>query len=171
MAFPQITFLASHEDETDRLGHALAAALAPGMVVALVGGLGAGKTRLVRGVATALGVDPLTVASPTFVLIHEYDGPLPVYHFDAYRLRSVDEFLELGADELMALDGVSFIEWADRVAVALPADHLRIEIVACGPAERRFELIAGGPRSAACVESVQRQVNASHVGDATPGHD
>src|SRR5262245_57352159 len=121
-------FLSRSEADTERLGAALAAAVEPGSVVALVGDHGAGKTRLVQATATALGVDRRAVSSPTFVLIHEYDGRLPVWHFDTYRLRDVDEFLELGAEELLSSGGVSFVEWADRVAEALPADHLRIEL-------------------------------------------
>lgn len=144
-------FLARHEGDTDRLGQALAAAVLPGLVVSLVGNLGAGKTRLVRSVAAALDVDPLSVASPTFVLIHEYEGRLPVFHFDVYRLRNVEEFLELGAEELMSLDGVCFIEWAERVASALPKDHLRIEIEHAGPTERTFHFCARGATSQRCL--------------------
>src|SRR3954469_15745038 len=80
------------EAETDRLGRALAGLGARGAVIGLVGPLGAGKTRLTRAIAEALGVDPGAIASPTFVLIHEYEGRIPVYHFDAYRLADADEF-------------------------------------------------------------------------------
>lgn len=150
-----VEFFARNELESDRFGAALAEVLSPGMVVALIGNLGAGKTRLVRSVATALGIDPRTVHSPTFVLIQEHDGRLPVYHFDTYRLRDIDEFLELGADELMRGDGVCFIEWADRVAEALPRDCLRIEIEPVGPTERRFRATASGPMSQACLDRIQ----------------
>src|SRR6516165_5992323 len=76
------------EDETALLGRAIADVVEPGVVIGLVGPLGAGKTRLVRAIAEALGVDPDAISSPTFVLIQEYDGRLPVYHFDTYRLMS-----------------------------------------------------------------------------------
>jgi tRNA threonylcarbamoyladenosine biosynthesis protein TsaE len=150
----EVRFVADDEHETDRLGVALASAVEPGLVVALVGNLGAGKTRLVRGVAAALDVDPLCVSSPTFVLIHEYDGRIPVYHFDTYRLRNSAEFLELGADELLDGDGVCFVEWADKVASTLPVDCLRVEIAACGETAREFRLTAGGERSARCLARV-----------------
>src|SRR4051812_5587441 len=85
------------EFETDRLGRTLAELVESGTVVGLIGPLGAGKTRLTRAISEALGVDPGAIASPTFVLIHEYDGRIPVYHFDAYRLGGPDEFDALGA--------------------------------------------------------------------------
>jgi tRNA threonylcarbamoyladenosine biosynthesis protein TsaE len=91
-----LTFTANNEHDTERLGAVLAAELPPGTVVGLVGTLGAGKTRLVQAVATALGVTPGNVTSPTFVLVNEYrGGRMPVYHFDTYRLTDEDEFLAL----------------------------------------------------------------------------
>ena len=147
-------FIANGEDDTAHLGILLADALEPGIVVALVGNLGAGKTRLVQAIAAAMGVEREDVNSPTFVLIQEYDGRLPIYHFDAYRLRDTDEFLELGADELMDSQGVCLIEWADRVADVLPGDRLRIEIEITGPTQRVFHIFGSGPRSNAVVGRV-----------------
>jgi tRNA threonylcarbamoyladenosine biosynthesis protein TsaE len=140
-------FTSTSEPQTEILAGALAEALEPGSVVALVGNLGAGKTRFVRAVCEALGVDRRDVASPTFVLVHEYEGRLPVYHFDTYRLRQPSDFLSLGADEYLNSGGVCLIEWADRVAGLLPADHLRVEIVATGETTREFSFIAAGPKS------------------------
>jgi tRNA threonylcarbamoyladenosine biosynthesis protein TsaE len=145
------SFSAPNEEATDALGAALARVLAPGLVVALIGDLGAGKTRLVQGVAAALGVDRLSVTSPTFVLHQEYPGSLPIHHFDTYRLRDSDEFLELGAAELLDSPAVSFVEWGDRVSDTLPADHLRIEIEATGPCSRTFRFRGFGPRSNAVL--------------------
>jgi hydroxypyruvate reductase len=141
-------FTSTSETETERLAEHLARSLEPGTVVALVGNLGAGKTRLVRGVALALGVDRQAIASPTFVLVHEYAGRLPIYHFDTYRLKKPGDFLDLGADEYLNSEGVCFIEWADRVRDFLPADHLRIEIAATGETTRDFRFRATGPKSA-----------------------
>lgn len=135
------------EADTDRLGRAIGLAVEPGLVVALTGNLGAGKTRLVQAAAAALEVEDKDVSSPTFVLIREYSGATPVYHFDTYRLRDLDEFLELGADEYMHGDGVCFIEWAERMAEALPRDRLTIEIEVTGTASRRFRISSSGPRS------------------------
>ena len=150
-------FLAKDELGTERLGQALAAALPPGTVVALIGTLGAGKTRLVQAFAAAHGVPRNTATSPTFVLVNEYrGGRLPIYHFDAYRLRDEDEFMELGPDEYFEADGVTFVEWADRVAACLPADHLEIRCEAVGEMQRRFILIPTSPALANVVSAIER---------------
>jgi tRNA threonylcarbamoyladenosine biosynthesis protein TsaE len=151
-------FIATDEAQTERLGTALGEALEPGTVVALVGELGAGKTRLVQAIVTALGVDRRDVSSPTFVLIQEYAARLPVYHFDAYRLRDIDEFLELGADELLGSGGVCLIEWADRVAEVLPRDRLQITIEIQSETARRFRLQSSGRVSHAVLERVRNAV-------------
>jgi tRNA threonylcarbamoyladenosine biosynthesis protein TsaE len=108
------------EAETGRIGTSLAQRVRPGLVVGLVGPLGAGKTRLVRAVAEAMGADESAIASPTFVLVHEYEARLPIYHFDAYRLASPEDFEAIGSDEYFHGQGVCFVEWADRVADLLP---------------------------------------------------
>ncbi len=128
------------EAETDRLGRAIAEALAPDLVVGLVGPLGAGKTRLSRAIAEALGVDPPAIASPTFVLIHEYDGRVPVYHFDVYRLTAPAAFEDLGAADYWKAGGVCLIEWADRVRDLLPADAWWITIEPLDATGRRVRI-------------------------------
>jgi tRNA threonylcarbamoyladenosine biosynthesis protein TsaE len=141
------TFVANSEQDTERLGAALASHLQPGTVVALIGPLGAGKTRLVQAVATALGFPPGRVTSPTFVLVNEYTGGrMPVYHFDTYRLKDDDEFLNLGPDEYFDSAGITFVEWADRVAALLPKDHLEITIDPTSETERRFTLRGTSPQ-------------------------
>jgi tRNA threonylcarbamoyladenosine biosynthesis protein TsaE len=130
------------EPDTDRLGRAIAEAVIPGTVIGLEGPLGAGKTRLARAIAEALGVDPRAVSSPTFVLIHEYEGRLPVYHFDAYRLAGPGPFEALGVADYWDAGGVCLVEWADLVAGALPATAWRLRIVPTGPTTRRV-LIPG----------------------------
>jgi tRNA threonylcarbamoyladenosine biosynthesis protein TsaE len=133
------TFTARNEHDTDRLGAALASALPPGTVIGLIGTLGAGKTRLVQAVAAALGVPRGNVTSPTFVLVNEYaGGRLPIYHFDTYRLKDDDEFLNLGPDEYFDSAGLTFVEWADRVDNLLPADRIEIEIEVTGETTRRM---------------------------------
>src|SRR6266852_1307540 len=100
---------------TEAFGRRLGAALFPNAVVALIGPLGAGKTYLVRAIAEGLAIaDSRVVTSPTFVLIQEYSARLPIYHFDAYRLRGAAEFADLGAHEYFQGDGVCLVEWADR---------------------------------------------------------
>jgi tRNA threonylcarbamoyladenosine biosynthesis protein TsaE len=148
------TFDAPDLAATQAFGRALAGALFPGAVVALIGPLGAGKTHLVRAVAEALGANSRAVSSPTFVLIQEYQARLPVFHFDAYRLRSADEFFDLGAHEYLEGTGVCLIEWADRVEAGLPAEHLRITLTVTGEHGRRFTLEGRGERYAALVKGL-----------------
>jgi tRNA threonylcarbamoyladenosine biosynthesis protein TsaE len=137
------TFTAQTEADTDRLGAALASVLPPGTVIALIGTLGAGKTRLVQAVAAAVGVARANVTSPTFVLVNEYKtGRLPIYHFDTYRLKDGDEFLNLGPDEYFDSGGLTFIEWANRVEDLLPPDRIQISIDVIGETHRQF-LIQG----------------------------
>ena len=151
-------FLANNEADTDRLGEMIAAALFPGSVVALIGTLGAGKTRLVQAVAAALGNPRDAITSPTFVLVNEYlGGRMPVYHFDTYRLRDEDEFLELGPEEYFAGQGVTFVEWADRFEELLPAGYLRIEIAPIGETAREFTISAIGAEYEAIVAKLERR--------------
>jgi tRNA threonylcarbamoyladenosine biosynthesis protein TsaE len=152
-ATPSLTLDLPDLAATTSLGHRLAGLLSRGAVVALVGPLGAGKTHLVRAVAEGLGVrDARVVSSPTFVLIQEYRGRLPVYHFDAYRLRGPGEFSDLGAHEYFEGGGVCLVEWADRVVGCLPAEHLRIELLVTGETGRRAILSARGPAYQALIE-------------------
>src|SRR6516165_3565559 len=135
---PSLTIDLPDPAATTALGRRLGELLFPGAVVALVGPLGAGKTHLVRAVAEGLGVaDGRVVSSPTFVLIQEYDARLPVYHFDAYRLRGEGEFSDLGAHEYFESNGVCLVEWADRVHDCLPAEQLRVELTVTGETSRR----------------------------------
>lgn len=132
---------ANNEHDTARFGAALAAVLPSGTTIALIGTLGAGKTRLVQAVATALGVAEGTVTSPTFVLVNEYPGGrLPIYHFDTYRLKDDDEFLELGPDEYFESNGLVFVEWADRVARLLPTERIEIQIEVIEESTRRITI-------------------------------
>jgi tRNA threonylcarbamoyladenosine biosynthesis protein TsaE len=150
----EINFDLTSEAETQQLGRALGTAAQPGLVVALVGNLGAGKTRFVQAAAVGLDIPREAVNSPTFVLIHEYEGRLPVYHFDTYRLGDIDEFLELGADEYLSGDGVCFIEWADRMEEALPRDRLTITFEITGEMTRRLTLAAGGKVSQSVLQAL-----------------
>lgn len=135
-----LTFLAKDESDTDLLGTTLARLLPNGTTVALIGTLGAGKTRLVRAVAQGLGIDPEIVGSPTFVLIREYKGVRSIAHFDTYRLRDEDEFLELGPEEYFYGQGLSFIEWADRFPQLLPLDRVEISIDIPSETTRCFKI-------------------------------
>jgi tRNA threonylcarbamoyladenosine biosynthesis protein TsaE len=146
-------------EATMNLGRRLGALLFPGAVVGLVGPLGAGKTHLVRAVAEGLGVaDSRVVSSPTFVLVQEYRGRLPIYHFDAYRLRRETEFLDLGAHEYFEGDGVCLVEWADRVSSCLPGALLRLTLIVTGENSRRAILEGHGDRHARLVQVLAVQL-------------
>jgi len=150
----EFVFHSHSEADTERLGSALARVLPPGTTIALIGTLGAGKTRLVQAVAAACGVPREAATSPTFVLVNEYRGTRPIYHFDAYRLRDEDEFIELGPEEYFESDGLTFVEWADRVENCLPSAHVRIECEATGDTVREFKFSATTPQLAAALEPV-----------------
>jgi len=115
------------EEETEYIGTVLGAALRQPLVVALDGDLGAGKTVLVRGAARGLGITE-EIVSPTFVLLKIYQGFLPVYHFDFYRLRDPDELDELGFDEFIPGEGIAFVEWAGWFKDHLPPERLDLSI-------------------------------------------
>jgi tRNA threonylcarbamoyladenosine biosynthesis protein TsaE len=147
---------------TERFGRRLAGLLFPGAVVALVGPLGAGKTHLVRSVAEGLGIpDSRVVSSPTFVLIQEYAARLPIYHFDAYRLRGPQEFADLGVHEYFEGNGVCLVEWADRVQAILPPEHLRISIAVTGETARRVKVEGFGEKYGALVQALARAESSS----------
>jgi tRNA threonylcarbamoyladenosine biosynthesis protein TsaE len=137
---PDIVIETDSEQETEALGRALAEIVEPGTVIGLIGPLGAGKTRLARALAEALGVDPRAISSPTFVLIHEYEGRLPVYHFDAYRLVDTAEFDALGPADYFQAAGVCLVEWADRVPGRLPRDAWSVRLESLSTSRRRIRI-------------------------------
>lgn len=122
-------------EATQAAGARLADELGPGDVVALTGELGAGKTCFTQGLARGLGVTGRAV-SPTFVLINEYRGRLAVHHVDAYRTASLTELLDLGLEELFGGDGVTIVEWADKLAPLLPARTVHVHIEGVGDEPR-----------------------------------
>lgn len=145
---------------TRRIGRRLGRSALPGTTFALVGPLGAGKTQLAKGVAEGLGVRGV-VNSPTFIIVNEHAGRLPLFHVDAYRLTDADEARQAGVFDERQADGVTVIEWADRLDGWLPADVLRIELelVDGAPHHRRLRWHAG-PRHVA-VARVLSQGGAS----------
>jgi tRNA threonylcarbamoyladenosine biosynthesis protein TsaE len=139
--------IARSEDETVALGRRLGSLLQTGDFIALTGELGSGKTRFVRGVAAGLSVDPATrITSPTYSLLHIYKGRLPLYHFDLYRLAGDADVAELGFAEFFYGDGVSLVEWADRLQEEMPAECLTITFSHVGDDRRRIVFIAAGDR-------------------------
>lgn len=117
-----------NEQETRSIGKKLAAELAPGIVIALTGDLGTGKTALTKSIAEGLGITEV-ITSPTFNIVKEYySGRIPMYHFDVYRIGDIDEMYELGYEEYFYGNGVCIVEWADLIEDIIPEDAIRIDI-------------------------------------------
>ena len=132
-----------NEDETTALGRKLGSLLKAGDFIALNGELGSGKTCFVRGVASALLIDPgQPVTSPTYSLLHIHNGSLPLYHFDLYRLCSGEEIEQLGFSEYFYGEGVSIVEWADRLRSEMPEECLNLVFSYLGEEERRIDFAA-----------------------------
>ncbi len=137
----KLLFRSTNFYETKMFGERLGRLLTAGNVIALVGELGSGKTTFVKGMVKGLGIkDGRAVKSPTFSLVHKYEGRIPIYHFDAYRLEDAQEMLNIGSDEMIYGNGVSIIEWADKVLECLPEEYLRITLTTISKDERRIEL-------------------------------
>ncbi|MBS3909470.1 MAG: tRNA (adenosine(37)-N6)-threonylcarbamoyltransferase complex ATPase subunit type 1 TsaE [Actinobacteria bacterium] len=141
-----LTVITHSSEETWELARKLAPILTKGDLISLSGDLGAGKTVFAKGLAAGLGIDA-PVTSPTFTIIKEYEGKLPLFHFDVYRLASAEELEELGADEYFYGEGVSVVEWGDRVEEILPEERLSIRILRLVDEDlRRIEVTSHGER-------------------------
>jgi tRNA threonylcarbamoyladenosine biosynthesis protein TsaE len=132
-------------EQTQALGKRLGEITQPGDVILLVGKLGAGKTCLTQGIAWGLGIDDYA-ASPSFVLVRELYGRLPLYHMDFYRLENLEEIAELGLDEYLYGNGVSVVEWAEKAMSLLPPENLLIEMEYVAESERRLKIKPAGKR-------------------------
>jgi tRNA threonylcarbamoyladenosine biosynthesis protein TsaE len=126
-------------EETKEFGRALAKELKVGSVVALSGPLGSGKTVLIQGICSGLGVTEF-VTSPSFVIINEYPGKVKVYHFDLYRLENIEDFIKLGHEEYFYGNGVTLIEWAEKIKAFLPQQRIEIDLEILSEKERRISV-------------------------------
>ena len=135
-------------EETLRIGKELGRRLQPGDALLLTGDLGAGKTTLTQGIALGLDI-PERPRSPTFVIATEYEGRLPLYHLDLYRVEDLGELGELGLDEYLIGDGVTVVEWADRAPHAFPARGLWIDLQPAGGDARAITISCAEPGNAA----------------------
>lgn len=113
--------------DTLELGRRLGKACKPGTVISLRGSLGAGKTVIAKGVAQALGIAE-AIVSPTFTLVQEYEGSMPMYHMDLYRISGAEEFEMIGGEEMLYSDGVALVEWSEKIESMLPDDTVFIEL-------------------------------------------
>ena len=145
MSEPVTRTIETHSvEQTLDLGERVGRQLARGAVVALIGPLGSGKTHFVKGVARGNDTPAdVVVTSPTFVIVNEYPGRLRLYHVDVYRLHGPADLEAIGFDEMVESGGAVLVEWADRVAECMPADHLRVEIEITGATDRRFTFTGG----------------------------
>jgi tRNA threonylcarbamoyladenosine biosynthesis protein TsaE len=135
------TYLSQSPEETYQLGIKLGKNLTAGDIVALTGELGSGKTCLIQGIAVGLAIlNPKQVTSPTFTLINEYRGRLPIYHFDLYRISKPEEFYDLGFEEYFYGDGVTLIEWAEKAVDWLPPQHISVCIKVLSETQREIQL-------------------------------
>lgn len=142
--------------ETIRIGRSIGSRLLSGDVVALVGELGAGKTQLIKGIATGAGVGkPTYISSPSFTLINEYPGRIPFYHIDLFRLGWEKEAEELGLEDYFQSEGITVIEWADKIPSLLPREMLLIHIVYAGKNRRSLEITGIGKRFEDLVDQMR----------------
>lgn len=123
-----ITFTTNSAEETITLGEKIGSLLKKGDIIAMQGTLAAGKTTITKGIAKALGVKD-TITSPTFCLISEYEGKMPLYHMDVYRLDGAEDFANLGADDMLYGEGVSIIEWSEKIMEELPKKTIVLKII------------------------------------------
>lgn len=125
----KIEFVTNSEQETFQLGTSLGKKLTPNVVIAFYGELAAGKTTLIKGIANGVGgIEPSEINSPTFTYLNIYEGLKSFYHFDLYRLKNQDEFLQMGFDEYFYSGGICCIEWAERVRLILPEKRIDISM-------------------------------------------
>ncbi|MFQ5829837.1 MAG: tRNA (adenosine(37)-N6)-threonylcarbamoyltransferase complex ATPase subunit type 1 TsaE [Candidatus Methylomirabilia bacterium] len=139
MATDKVRFESRSAAETRQIGEALGAQLGQGDVIACMGELGSGKTTFIQGLVCGLG-GPGTATSPTFVLINHYQGRLPIFHLDAYRTESLTEVLDLGVDEILDGEGVTVIEWADKLLPLLPPRTIAVRIAGLGEEPREINV-------------------------------
>lgn len=123
-------YLSHSEAETQAIGRELGRRLKPGTVLAYRGDLGMGKTAFTRGLADGLGCSG-RVASPTFTIVNEYEGPIPLFHFDLYRLPDADALFDIGWEDYLDRGGVCAVEWSERATEALPEDTVWVTLARC----------------------------------------
>ena len=157
-------FLTNSPEETEGLGRQLGSLLGPGAFLALRGDLGGGKTCFTRGVVQAAAPESAhLVASPTFAIMNNYPGRLPVYHFDFYRMASEDDIADLGFLDYLYGEGVCIVEWSERLENLLPADHLRVTFQYAGEERRRITFESRGACHDILLSSLLKRVGSDRI--------
>ena len=134
-----LTFFTHSADETTALGYKIGKKLKKGDIIAMQGTLAAGKTTITKGIAQALDISE-EITSPTFCLISEYYGRMPLYHMDVYRLDSTEDFINLGVDDMLYGDGVCIIEWSEKIMDELPKNTIILRILPQDDNSRKIEI-------------------------------
>ena len=135
-----MTIVTNSESETTREGEKLGRKLSPGSVVALYGELGVGKTAFTRGLALGLGIS-MNVSSPTFTIVNEYPGSIPLYHFDMFRLDNAGELFDIGWDDYLERGGVCVVEWSEKVPGAFTPETIVVKLLNLGGNTRSIEIV------------------------------
>jgi tRNA threonylcarbamoyladenosine biosynthesis protein TsaE len=144
--------------ETLDIGKLISRKLKKGDIVCLFGNLGSGKTVLTKGISLGQGVDKDKVTSPTFVILRQHQGKFPIYHFDLYRLNSPEDILDLGYEEYLFDEGISVIEWADKLGKLLPKEFLKIELLVLGEDQRKIKICPKGIRYKKLLEDIREDL-------------
>ena len=134
-----LTFFTHSADETTALGYKIGKKLKKGDIIAMQGTLAAGKTTITKGIAQALDISE-EISSPTFCLISEYYGKMPLYHMDVYRLDGTEDFINLGVDDMLYGDGVCIIEWSEKIMDELPKNTIILRILPQDDNSRKIEI-------------------------------
>jgi tRNA threonylcarbamoyladenosine biosynthesis protein TsaE len=150
--------ITSSPEQTWRTGQILGKLLVAGDTVCLYGDLGAGKTNFTYGIAQGLEVRDQYITSPTYTFVNEYEGRVPLYHIDLYRLEEPDELENIGFEEYLESDGVTVIEWADRAEDELPVERLSVYLSAVDEKSRELGFLAEGERYEKLVEDLKKEL-------------
>lgn len=159
MRYLNISKLLRNEEETLEFGRMIGKNMEEGILVCLNGDLGAGKTCLTKGIAQGLEIEE-DVTSPTFILVEEYEGRLPLYHFDVYRIDDPEELYFIGFEEYLGKEAVVIIEWSSRIEEILPIERLDIDISRTGEDEREITLSAVGETAEALLRRLKQTCSA-----------
>ncbi|MBU4346370.1 MAG: tRNA (adenosine(37)-N6)-threonylcarbamoyltransferase complex ATPase subunit type 1 TsaE [Candidatus Omnitrophica bacterium] len=154
-----IKIISNSVKQTLKIGRRIARDLRGSDIICLFGQLGSGKTVLTKGIAGGLRMDKRRIISPSFVLIRQYNqGKLPLYHFDLYRLKAARDILALGYEEYLYGNGVTVIEWADRLEYLLPPEFLKIQLFIKGDKQRLFRFTAFGERYKELLDKIHENI-------------
>jgi tRNA threonylcarbamoyladenosine biosynthesis protein TsaE len=151
--------ITSSPEQTWEIGRLLGKLLDAGDTVCLYGDLGAGKTNFAYGIAQGLDVQEQYITSPTFTFVNEYEGRVPLYHLDLYRLKGPDELENIGFDEYIESDGVTVIEWAERAEDELPVENVRVYLTFVDEKSREIGFLGEGERYEKLVAELKQELD------------